>query len=57
VTFKEYNNELNLTLIPQEKSVPGFDFPMAAFAILIIFMIACFCKKEMVKAGITFFHR
>lgn len=34
-TFKEYNNELNLTLIPQERPVPGFDFAMAISAILV----------------------
>ena len=35
VAFKEYNNELNLTLIPQERSVSGFDFAMAISAILV----------------------
>jgi hypothetical protein len=33
--FKIYNNELNLTLTPQSRQVPGFNFEAALSAILI----------------------
>lgn len=45
VTFKVYNNELNLTLIPQERSVPGFDFAMAISAILVCSLLVVFRRS------------
>jgi hypothetical protein len=45
ITFKPYNNDLNFTLSPQKLSVSGFDFVVAIFAIMIIFMLT-FIRSE-----------
>ncbi len=45
VTFKEYNNELNLTLTPVGTSVPGFNFEVAISAILICLFLVNVRKR------------
>jgi len=48
VTFKEYNNELNLTLMPEERPVPGFDFAVAISAVLGCIFLVIFRRNDLI---------
>ena len=45
MTFKEYNNELNLTFTPVGMSAPGFNFEVAISAILISSLLVVVRKR------------
>ncbi len=48
VTFKEYNNELNLTLTPKGTPVPGFHLGSAISAILVCLFLVNFRWSRLV---------
>jgi hypothetical protein len=46
VAFRNYNNELNLTLTPQGTSIPGFNFTSAISAILVSLFLITITRRR-----------